>query len=175
MHFWRLVLRLMLFAGAVTSAGSALAAVEITFYSREFGINNFPHAFVTLQGHLDSDGRVIDESYGFTAKAISPAILAGSVGGKVIQETPGYIARSDKQFSLLLNDDAYYSVVRVVDAWRSRPQPSYNLNKSNCVHFVGELAQAAGLKVTFPPKLMKKPRAFLAEVRVSNSAQIVAP
>ena len=174
MELWRPVLRLTLLA-AVVSGAPATAAVEITFYSREFGVNNFPHAFVVLKGRLDSDGSVIDESYGFTAKAITPAILMGSVGGKVIREPASYIAKSDKQFALVLSDEAYGSVTQVVDAWRSKAQPSYNLNKSNCVHFVGEVAKAAGLNVTFAPALMKKPRAFLLAIRDENESRIVAP
>src|SRR5512141_201286 len=34
----------------------AAAAVEIAFYSRELGGNNFPHAFVALHGIVDSTG-----------------------------------------------------------------------------------------------------------------------
>ena len=57
----------------------AWAAVEVAFYSRELGGNNFPHAFVTLQGTVDATGEAVDTSYGFTAKAVTPAILLGSV------------------------------------------------------------------------------------------------
>lgn len=146
----------------------AAAAVEIAFYSREFGVNNFPHAFVTLKGRLEADGTLVDESYGFTAKAVTPAILMGSVGGKVIAEQRSYIEKSDRHFSLVLSDEGYRTVIETVERWRSKKQPSYNLNRANCVHFAGEVAQAAGLVVSFPQELMKKPRSFLLAVRDSN-------
>ena len=176
MNNWLLLFRrwavsLLLLCGAAPAA----AAVEIAFYSRELGANNFPHAFVTLKGNLDSDGAPIDQSFGFTAKAVTPAILLGSVGGKVIEEHPSYIAKSDRQFTLILSDDQYRTVMATVEKWRTRKQPSYNVNRANCVHFVGEVAQAAGLTVQFPKALMKKPRSFLLSVRDENSGQVTIP
>ena len=140
---------------------AAKAAVEMSFYSRELGGDAFPHAFIRLRGTLDATGRRVDASYGFTARSISPAILIGSVPGEVIQEAPRNIARSDRIFALRLTDAEYGRVMAVVRDWRHRPQPSYNLHSGNCVHFVGELAAAAGLRVEYPDALMKRPRAFL--------------
>lgn len=161
----RLLLALLLLLGL---AGPALAAVEIAFYSRELGGNNFPHAFVTLKGTVDSTGEQVDTSYGFTAKAITPALLLGSVAGEVVVEGERQIARSDRQFAFALTDDQYRAVMAVVEAWRTRPQPSYNLNRRNCVHFVGELARAAGLRVEAERRLMRRPRSFLEHVRSLN-------
>lgn len=149
-------------------AGQALAAVEIAFYSRELGGNNFPHAFVTLKGTLDSTGEAVDTSYGFTAKAVTPAILLGSVAGEVVVEGERQVARSDRQFALVLTDAQYGAVMAVVEEWRDRRQPSYNLNRRNCVHFVGELARAAGLTVEADRRLMRRPRSFLQHVRSLN-------
>jgi hypothetical protein len=56
----------------------------------------------------------------------------------------------------------------VVDRWRNAPQPSYNLNHRNCVHFVAEIAEAAGLQVDRLDRLMKRPRSFLLHVRELN-------
>jgi hypothetical protein len=153
------------------SAG-AWAAVEISFYSRELGGNNFPHAFVTLKGTRDRDGLVVDQALGFTAKAVTPAILLGSVGGKVAVEPPGYIAKSDRQFGVVLSDAQFDSVMEAVDRWRHKAQPSYNLNRANCVHFVGEVARAAGLSVDLAGKLMKKPRSFLLAVKKGNEFRL---
>lgn len=149
-------------------AGQALAAVEIAFYSRELGGNNFPHAFVTLKGTVDSTGEAVDASYGFTAKAVTPAILLGSVAGEVVVEGERQVARSDRQFALVLTDAQYRAVMAVVEEWRNRRQPSYNLNRRNCVHFVGELARAAGLRVEAERRLMRRPRSFLQHVRSLN-------
>ena len=149
-------------------AGQALAAVEIAFYSRELGGNNFPHAFVSLKGTVDATGEAVDTSYGFTAKAVTPAILLGSVAGEVVVEGERQIARSDRQFAFTLTDEQYRAVMAVVEEWRNRRQPSYNLNRRNCVHFVGELARAAGLRVEEERRLMRRPRSFLQHVRSLN-------
>lgn len=167
--------RLLLgFVLLVAGAAPGRAAVEIAFYSRELGANNFPHAFVTLKGTIGADGTIIDESWGFTAKAVTPAILMGSVGGKVIAEHPSYVAKSDRQFALTLSDEGYRAVIARIEQWRAKKQPSYNLNRSNCVHFVGEVAEAAGLRVDFDRELMKKPRSFLVAVRDANAATLGA-
>jgi hypothetical protein len=146
----------------------AWAAVEIAFYSRELGGNNFPHAFIVLRGTIDATGEPVDTSFGFTAKAVTPAILLGSVGGEVVVEGANQIARSDRQFTVTITDEQYGAVLAVVERWRARPQPSYNMNRRNCVHFVGEVAQAIGLRVEFPRQLMKRPRSYLQHVRSLN-------
>ena len=166
----RLLLAFLLLCGL---SGQAFAAVEIAFYSRELGGNNFPHAFVVLHGTVDTTGEVVDTSYGFTAKAVTPALLFGSVSGEVIVEGPEQIARSDRQFALTLTDDQYRAVMAVVDTWRNREQPSYNLNRRNCVHFVAELAATVGLTVE-TDRFMKRPRSFLQHVRSLNP-QLTAP
>ena len=167
----RLLLPLVLLLGL---PAPALAAVEIAFYSRELGGNNFPHAFVALRGNVDSTGEAVDTSYGFTAKAVTPALLFGSVSGEIIVEGPQQIARSDRQFVLTLSDEQYRAVMTIVDSWRNRAQPSYNLNRRNCVHFVGAVAEAVGLRVEYVGRLMKRPRSFLQHVRSLNP-QLAAP
>ena len=167
----RLLLALLLLCGV---PAQALAAVEIAFYSREMGGNNFPHAFVSLRGIVDATGEAVDTSYGFTAKSVTPALLFGSVSGEVIVEGPEQIARSDRQFAFTLSDERYRAVMAVVERWRTRPQPSYHLNRRNCVHFVGEVAAAAGLRVEYVRRLMKRPRAFLEHVRTLNP-QLMTP
>ena len=64
--------------------------------------------------------------------------------------------------------------VAVVEQWRDLPQPSYNLNRRNCVHFVGAVAEAVGLRVDYVRNLMKRPRAFLDHVRELNP-RLAAP
>ncbi|GAA4823596.1 hypothetical protein GCM10023232_21590 [Sphingosinicella ginsenosidimutans] len=155
-------------------ASPAGAAVDIAFYSRELGGNNFPHAFVVLDGTLDATGERIHASYGFTAKAVTPALLFGSVAGEVIDESPRQVARSIRQFDLTLSDDQYRAVMAVVEEWRNRPQPSYNLNRRNCIHFVAALAAAAGVTVDYPRRLMKRPRSYLEHIRDLNP-RLVAP
>jgi hypothetical protein len=148
--------------------GPAAAAVEIAFYSRELDDRNFPHAFVVLTGTVDATGERVDTSFGFTAHSVTPAILFGSVAGEVMVQREGQIARSERQFAVILPDERYRAVMAVVESWRVRPQPSYNLNRANCVHFVAELARAAGLRVENAARLMKRPRSFLQHVRGLN-------
>jgi len=158
-------LALLLFAGL---AAPATAAVDIAFYSRELGGNNFPHAFVVIDGTIDATGERVHASYGFTAKAITPAILFGSVAGEVIDESPRQVERSTRQFDLVLTDDQYRAVMATMQQWRDRQQPSYNLNRRNCVHFVASLAEASGLRVDYPRRLMKRPRSYLEHIRDLN-------
>lgn len=149
--------------------GPCLAAVEITFYSKEFGAS-FPHNFVTLVGTPDRGGERIDVNYGFTATHVTPAVLMGSVKGEVMSADAKYVAKSDPHFTLTLSDAEYDRVVAEIEEWRQLPQPSYNLNKKNCVFFVADLAAALGMKVETPAKLMKKPRSFLESVVAANRA-----
>lgn len=141
-------------------AAPATAAVEISFYSRELG-TNFPHAFIVLRGTLDATGEPVDTSLGFTAHSVTPALLLGSVRGEVVVEGEQQIAHSDRQFALILTDDQYHAAMAVVERWRVLPQPSYNLNRANCVWFVSEIAAAIGLRVEISQRLSKRPRSFL--------------
>ena len=163
--FRRLVLLAIVLLGVPVPA---FAAVEISFYSREMQGDNFPHAFVVLRGTVDGTGAVVDTSFGFTAKAITPAILVGSVGGEVVVEGESQIRRSDRQFAVMLTDEQYGAALAVVERWRNRRQPSYNMNRRNCVHFVGEIAQAIGLAVDYPRRLMKRPRSYLQHILALN-------
>ncbi|HEU0133369.1 MAG TPA: hypothetical protein VFR28_00975 [Allosphingosinicella sp.] len=149
------------------------AAVSITFYSKELG-SSFPHAFVIVEGTLDRGGPRIAEDYGFTAKTISPAILWGKVGGKVISDhSAGYVRDSDRHFTVELSDSEYDQVMAAIARWRDAKQPSYDLDKHNCVHFVAELAAAIGMTPD-TRKLMKKPRAFLETLASQNRAWLAS-
>lgn len=145
------------------------AAVVITFWSHDQD-ENFPHAFFALKGTPDAGGDPIDANYGFTAKAVTPAILLGTVGGKVEDNKPGYMRRSDARFSVVLTDDQYAAIRALIAEWSEKSH--YNLNKRNCVHFVGEAARRAGLTVPDLPKLMKKPKSYLLAVGEANVGRV---
>ncbi|HYI64452.1 MAG TPA: hypothetical protein VEW71_06150 [Allosphingosinicella sp.] len=161
-RLWLLALALL--AGHAPAA----AAVEIAFYSRDLDRKNFPHAFVVLTGTVDATGEQVNASYGFTAHSVTPAILLGSVPGEVLAADESQIARSDRQFVQTISDEGYRDVLAVIEGWRRRPQPSYNLNRANCVHFVADLARTIGLRVENAARLMKRPRSFLQHVRSLN-------
>ena len=152
---------------AAMMPGGAAARVVVGFYSHDFG-SSFPHAFVTVKGTLDRGGPAIDTNYGFTAKSVTPTILMGSVAGVLESVDAKYVEKSDRQFQVTLSDDQYDALITLVAKWRALPGKSYSLNKRNCVHFVGQAAQTAGLKVVFDQKLMKKPKSFLLAVIALN-------
>lgn len=167
-----MLLRSLLFALsllALLAGVPASAAVTITFWSHDQD-ESFPHAFFALKGTPDAGGAEIDDNYGFTARAVTPAILLGSVGGTVEVNKPGYMRRSDARFSVVLTDAQLASILALVADWKRIAR--YNLNKRNCVHFVGEAARLAGLTVPDLPKLMKKPKSFLLAVGRANEGRI---
>ena len=149
------------------SCAPAAAAVEVAFYSKEFGAS-FPHAFVTVKGSIDASGEKVDASYGFTAKSISPGLLMHAVPGEIVPSSPAYIAHSNRHFALTLSDAEYAALLATVDKWRTHKQPSYDLNRRNCVFFVADLAATLGLKADTPKALMKKPRSYLRSLVAAN-------
>ena len=155
----------------VAVPAQARAAVEITFYSHEFG-SSFPHAFITLKGTDDRTGRQIDENYGFTATHISPAILLGSVQGEVWSRDPikeaKYIADSNRHFSFTLSSAEHDAVRATIAKWSAFKQPSYDLNRRNCVHFVADVAASLRMRAETPKGLMKKPRSYIDFLTAAN-------
>jgi hypothetical protein len=146
---------------------SVRAEVVVAFYSHDFG-TTFPHAFVKLEGKLDRDGTVVDTNYGFTAKSITAAMMTGRSVGIIEISKPKYVAGSDRQFAIRISDAQYDALIAHVRKWQSLPGKGYDLNRNNCVHFVGEVARIAGLKVELNPNLMKKPKGFLQSVIAMN-------
>ncbi|MFC4292400.1 hypothetical protein ACFOWX_08225 [Sphingorhabdus arenilitoris] len=161
------IFALALFAAFCLLAQPAKADVAMTFYSHDFG-SKFPHAFFTVKGKLDSNGKAVDGSYGFTATSVSPAILMGSVKGAVQTPKPSYIAKSNAHFTVRLSDAEYAKVMAMVGRWQALPGKSYNLGKRNCVHFIMDAISIAGLKLNRQTKYKKKPKSFLNEVMSLN-------
>jgi hypothetical protein len=169
--------RLLTIAAALLIAAwsvPALAAVRITFYSKELG-TTFPHAFVIMEGTLDRGGPPIEVDYGFTAKSVTPALLFGAVKGEVVSDNgKSYNRASDKHFAFTLSDAEYDKVMGIVARWRALPQPSYSLDHRNCVHFIADIAAGLGMKAEVPKKLAKKPRSFLNLVAQVNRPWLVS-
>jgi len=172
----RLLLRptraaVMLFALALTPAPAG-AAVTMTFWSHDFG-KHFPHALISLRGTPDAGGAAVDRVLGFTARSLSPAILLGTVRGRVESPDRGYMDQSVAQFSVVLDDARYARVVALAAAWdEATGDARYNLKSRNCVHFVREAARIAGLAGLDQPRLMKKPRSYLQAVAAANPGRI---
>lgn len=152
-------------------AWPAQAAVTLTFWTRELG-NYFPHAFVTLKGTTDA-GEAVDTSYGFTARSIGPAMLFGSVKGRIDITNKAYMRKSNALFSVVITDAEYQAVRRLRDEWDAETgDAAYNMNRRNCVHFVGEVARRAGLVVEEPRRLMKRPTSFTRSLAALNAERV---
>jgi hypothetical protein len=168
----RPLLATLLLLASIFGSAPAWAAVTITFWSHELG-NSFPHAFFTLRGVPDAGGAPVDVNYGFTAKSISPKLLMGTVAGRLDVSKPGYINGSDAQFALVMTDEQYNAVLRLIAAWDEKTGDAhYNLGNRNCVHFVKEAARIVGLTGLDQPKLMKKPRSYLQAVAAANAGRV---
>ena len=162
------------FAFWTLSVVPAQAAVTITFWSHELG-SSFPHAFFTLRGTPDSGGVAVDNTFGFTARTISPALLFGPVAGKIDIAHRSYVLSSDAQFSVTMTDAQYGDVLGLVDAWsEGKPDGVYRLGDHNCVTFVKEAARRVGLIGLDKPGLMKKPRSYLKAIQAENAGRVTA-
>ncbi len=166
--------RMLLFLLAFLSSTPARAAVEISFYSHEMtpvGIADveFPHAFIVMRGTPDTGGKPVVGNWGFTAAKISPAILMGPVKGGIESADAAYIAASKRHITLRLSDARLAAVQATFKRWAAVRGKSYDLETRNCVHFIAELAKAAGLATPSDPSLMKKPDAYLTAVAARNA------
>ncbi len=166
------LLRLAAMIMFLAAPQAAWAEVVVTFYSHELG-SSFPHAFFTVKGTIDATGEPVDDNFGFTAKSVTPAILMGSVAGRMDKVDAKYLNSSQRRFTLTINDDEYHRLTAFIQQWASyNPSKAYNLNRRNCVHFVMEAAAALGLKVNRNSRFFKKPRSFLDEVKGLNPSVV---
>ena len=165
------LIRVLIFVFLASWAAAAQAQIEIAFYSKDMA-SSFPHAYVRFTGTDEQTGQPVDTNYGFTPVSLSPGILFGNVRGMMETASPIYVARSDRHFALNLTDAQYRQVLAIVEQWRNAKQPSYNLNKRNCITFVAEIATALGLQAPVLPNLMKKPKSYLNAITEMNSVAI---
>ena len=155
--------RLFLLVAALLLPLPAAAQVLLSFQSFNgsmFG-GRFPHTFIVLQGTLDATGERIEENYGYSAKSASPAVLAGPVEAIVMVEKAKYVTTTNRHFTVPISDATYWRIREEVAAWRDAPGKTYRLDTHNCIHFVGRMAELAGLKVDYPKGMMRKPKAWL--------------
>ena len=143
-------------------ASPALAQVTLAFHSfnGSLFVGRYPHTFIVLAGSL-ADGTPVNENYGYTAKSASPAVLAGPVEHAILVEKPKYLTTTNKHFTVPNSDATYRRVREEMATWRDEPGKAYRLDEHSCVHFVGRMAELAGLKVDYPKSLIRKPKAWL--------------
>ena len=173
------MLRILLLLLAFLTAAPAAAAVEIAFYSHEMSTSGekvieFPHAFITMRGRPDAGGKPIEGNFGFTADRISPAILLRPVKGRMVSAGKSYVRASRRHFALRLTDAQYASVRVAYARWAAVKGKSYDLDTRNCVHFVAEMAKAAGLALPTDDGLFQMPAAFLEAVTMRNRNRIAS-
>ncbi|MBX3594867.1 hypothetical protein [Sphingomonas sp.] len=165
------IARFAAFAILALTALPAQARVTITFWSYEHA-GRFPHAFITMHGTLDRSGKPIKESYGFTPKSVTPAMLIGNVAGKIDYTTKAYVDVGTPHFSVEISDAQYDAVTKMVREWDAKGGNTYSLNKRNCVHFSAEAMRLSGLRVVEDKKLMKKPRSFTQSIETLNKGRV---
>lgn len=169
LHMGRFLAILLAIMGAGW-ATPALADVRLSFHSfnGSLFVGRYPHAFIVLQGTLDSTGEVINENYGFSAKSAGPSLLNGPAVHEIAVEEGDYIAKTNRHFSVRISDAQYRAVVAEMRAWRDAPGKYYDLDTRNCIHFVGKIAQMVGLTVDYPEKMLRRPKKWLNHITALN-------
>lgn len=156
------------FLGA--AAESARAEIELTFYAHpgarvRGGWLLFPHAYIGLAGTL-TDGEVVDEYVGFTAANPGPQLLFVTGRGVLLPPDGRYRHESTRGLSVPLTDAGYWAIQRRLEVWRSPLGSVYNLRSRNCITFVADMAEIAGL--TAPIVLTLSPGRLLADLARLN-------
>lgn len=164
------ILRMFAALLALVSAAAAQAEVRVTFHSfnGSMPFGRFPHTFVAFDGTLDGTGERIHENFGWSAKTLSPAILAGPVYGTILIEKEKWLTKTNSHFTISLTDAQYHRLRAEVEAFRTHPGKYYSLENRNCIHFVGRMAELLGLKVDYPDAMLRKPREWLNHIGTLN-------
>lgn len=157
------LLALLLSVLALGWPSVAAADVLMSFHSFSGSVfsGRYPHTFIVLEGTLDATGERINENYGFTAKEVSREVLQGPVEHMINVEPEKYISTTKRHFTVRLSDAQYRKVKAEVERWRNAPGKYYDLDKRNCLHFVGAMAQIVGIKVDYPSNMLRRPRQWL--------------
>lgn len=159
---------LALFAFGWSASASAEVRMSFQSFTGSMFFGRYPHTFIVLDGTLDGTGQRVRENYGFTAAEVSRAVLKGPVRQTIQVEPEKYIQSTNRHFTVKLTDAQYYRIKAEVAKWRDAPGPYYDLQRRNCIHFVGAMAQIVGLKVDYPPSLLRKPTQWLNRVTAMN-------
>ena len=151
-------------------AQPAEAKVRVSFQSFNGSVlfGRYPHTFVVFDGTLDDTGEKVYENFGFSAKTVSPAVLTGPVKQEIYVEKEKWITKTNRHFTITVDDATYRKMRAEVEAWRNAPGKYYDLDNRNCIHFVGRMAELAGLRVDYPRDMLRKPKQWLNRVTQLN-------
>lgn len=154
---------------ALAWSSLAAAEVQITFHSFNGSVfaGRYPHTFISMEGTLE-DGTAIKENYGFSAKRATIAVLRGPVEHIIMTEKEKWLTKTNRHFTLTMDDAQYWKVRKLVSEWRDAPGKFYDLDTRNCIHFVGEIGRILGLKVAYPEDMLRKPKAWLNHITKMN-------
>ncbi len=150
-------------------APAVQADVQLSFHSFNGSIffGRYPHTFVVLEGELD-DGTPIAENYGFSAKRATPAVLRGPVEHMILVEDAKWIGKTNRHFTVTIDDAKYWALRKEVDRWRDAPGRFYDLGTRNCIHFVGTIAKIVGVRVDYPKNMLRRPKSWLNHIVERN-------
>lgn len=151
----------------------ALAAVTISFHSFNGSYlgGRYPHAFIVLDGTLDSTGQRIHENYGYSTSDSALSVMLGGRHTGIIQiEKEKYIASTNTHFTMKISDALYHRIIAEVNAWRDGPGVKrYELDHRNCLHFIARIAELVGLRGTAVPQdMVRRPKLYLNLVTRNN-------
>ena len=107
-------------------------------------------------------------NFGFTPPVVGPDVLFGWVDGVVTGAEDAYVAKDTPYLTFSLTDKQYVTVLAVAARYRAYPQPSYEIDKRNCVLFVKEIAASLGLAVSDDAKFVREPELFMADLKARN-------
>ena len=169
--FRRAISRILLVLAALAAwHAPAQAKIDVAFHSFNGSVifGRYPHTFVAFDGTLDDTGEKIHENYGFSAKVAGPSVLLGPVAHGIYTEKPRYIRTTNRHFTITVSDATYRRMKAEVISWRDAPGKYYDLDTRNCIHFVGRIAELAGLRVDYPSDMLRKPKQWLNRVTQLN-------
>lgn len=163
------IFRSILLVFALAWSSMAAAAVDITFHSFDGSVlgGRYPHTFVSMTGTLE-DGTVIKENFGFSAKKANLSVLRGPVEHMIMVEKDKWLTRTNRHFTLTMTEGQYREVRALVETWRTAPGRYYDLDTRNCIHFVGAIGRIMGLQISYPKKLLRKPKSWLNHIARLN-------
>ena len=163
--------RLLLVLAALAAwHAPAQAKVDVAFHSFNGSVifGRYPHTFVAFDGTLEDTGEKVHENYGFSARSAGPEVLLGPVKQIVMTEKEKYLKSTNTHFTITVDDATYRRMKAEVIAWRDAPGRFYDLDTRNCIHFVGRMAELAGLRVDYPQDMLRKPKTWLNHITLLN-------
>jgi hypothetical protein len=151
-------------------AWPAAAEVTVTFYGKDgsLSLTEFvaPHAYVVLQGRLDSGEPVL--------RLVSFGAAEGGGVEQLMRSGPGVLTdyagseppEGKAYLSIRISDAAFYDLTKRMDWWATPAGNSYNVYNRNCVGFAADVAQRLGLRT--PRADTWSPNGFLEQMVAMN-------